>query len=282
MKSLFLTTFILVLTGVAYGTSLAHTLRVADGSYVTLSELLDDIRDANMIFIGELHGHAGHHHAQLQIIRELHERGEPVAVAVEMFRRENQNILDRWVAGEISERQFLKVYNQDWGMWEYYQGIFVYARQNRIPMVAMNISREITQQVARQGFQSLSPRQLDDLPPIRCDVDPAYEEFIRRALGGHAHSDHNFKNFCEAQMVWDNVMAESILEFLGENPDYIVVVLAGSGHAWKHGIPEQVQRRQESTYRVLLPAIPGRLEPDNVTSDETDYLMIGLEEGPLH
>jgi hypothetical protein len=61
-----------------------------------------------------------------------------------------------------------------------------------------------------------------------------------------------------------------------------VVVLAGSGHAWKHGIPEQVQRRQESTYRVLLPAIPGRLEPDNVTSDETDYLMIGLEEGPLH
>jgi hypothetical protein len=33
---------------------------------------------------------------------------------------------------------------------------------------------------------------------------------------------------------------------------------------------------------VLLPDIPGRIAPEDATVEEADYLMLGLEEGPLH
>jgi uncharacterized iron-regulated protein len=264
------------------GTSHAHTLRIADGSYVPLPELIEELRQADLVFMGELHNHPGHHLAQLQVIQALHEMVEPVAVGLEMFRAEDQKYLDRWVAGDMDPQEFLAIYHRNWSMWEMYRDIFVYARDNRIPMIGLNISREVTQQVAREGFDSLSPEQLEKLPPIQCEIDDRYEEFIRRAHGaGHHGSD--FMSFCEAQMVWDNVMAENLLAWHRANPDHTVVVLAGSGHAWKHGIPEQVLRRTDTvTYRVLLPEIPGRIGTQDATVEEADYLMLGLEEAPLH
>jgi uncharacterized iron-regulated protein len=281
MKRLALLTILMTVL-LATGQSRAHTLRVADGSYITLPELIAELRQVDLVFMGELHNHAGHHLAQLQIIKALHEAGEPVAVGLEMFRSNDQKYLDQWVAGELTMRQFLPIYQQNWSMWELYRDIFVYARDKRIPMIGLNINREVTQQVAQEGFGSLSPEQLDELPPIRCDIDHRYEEFIRRAHGAH-HHEGDFLSFCEAQMVWDNVMAENLLAFHRANPEHTVVVLAGSGHAWKHGIPEQIERRTDQiAYRVLLPEIPGRISPENATVEEADFLMLGLEEGPLH
>jgi uncharacterized iron-regulated protein len=120
------------------------------------------------------------------------------------------------------------------------------------------------------------------LPAVRCDVDDRYQDFIRRSLGGHAHNNAQFLHFCEAQLLWDNVMAQTLLDYLARHPDATIVVLAGSGHAWKHGIPEQIRRRSAVKMRILLPAVPGRIDQNNMTLNEADYLLMGVEEGPLH
>jgi uncharacterized iron-regulated protein len=260
----------------------AHTLRVADGTYVGFAELIEELRGMRLVFMGEMHDNEGHHRAQLQVMRALKEAGVPVVVGLEMIRRENQSALDLWVAGKMSEERFLKVFKQSWGMWPVYRDIFHYARQEKVPLLGLNLSREITHQVARNGFASLSPQQMGELPAVRCDVDARYQDFIRRSLGGHAHNGAQFLHFCEAQMLWDNVMAQTLLDFLARHPDVTIVVLAGSGHAWKHGIPEQVRRRSPVKMRVLLPEVPGRIEPNNITLNEADYLLLGVEEGPLH
>lgn len=260
----------------------AHTLHVADGATVGFAELIEELKGVRLVFMGELHDREGHHRAQLQVIRALKEAGVPVVVGLEMMRRENQGALDLWVAGRMSEENFLKVYRQNWSMWPVYRDIFFFARQAKIPMLGLNLPREITQQVARNGFASLSPRQLGELPGVRCDVDARYQEFIRRSLGGHAHNGARFLHFCEAQLLWDSVMAQTLLDYLARHPDAVVVVLAGSGHAWKHGIPEQVRRRQAVEMRVLLPEVAGRIEKDQITAAEADFLLRGADEGPLH
>jgi uncharacterized iron-regulated protein len=264
------------------GSADAHTLRVADGSYVSLPELVADLLGVRLVFMGEIHDNAAHHRAQLQVIRALREAGAKVAVGLEMFRRDSQGALDLWVAGRMSEESFLKVYHQNWSMWPQYREIFHYARQAGIPLVSLNLPREITQQVARSGFASLSPQQLGELPGVRCDVDARYQEFIRRALGGHGHNGNSFLHFCEAQLLWDTVMAQALLDYLARNPEAVVVVLAGNGHAWKFGIPEQIRRRGDVPLRVLLPELRGRIEAGNVTANEADYLLLGLDQGPLH
>jgi uncharacterized iron-regulated protein len=232
--------------------------------------------------MGEMHDNLGHHRAQLQVISALKDAGVPVVVGLEMFRRENQGALDLWVAGKMSEENFLKIYRQNWSLWPVYRDIFNYARQEKVPLLGLNLSREITLQVARNGFASLSPRQLGELPVVRCDVDARYQDFIRRSLGGHAHNGTRFLNFCEAQLLWDNVMAQTLVDYLARYPDVTIVVLAGSGHAWRHGIPEQVRRRSAVKLRVLLPEVPGRIDPETITLNEADYLLLGAEEGPLH
>lgn len=255
-----------------------EVLRVADGQRVSLSVMLDDLEGVQLILVGELHDEASHHQAQLTVIRALTEAGVSVAVGLEMFRSDSQAHLDRWVHGQMDEEAFKEVYDANWSSdWELYRDILLYARETEIPLIGLNISRDISRKVAEQGFSSLTPEELGQLPPVSCSVDDTYMAFIRRAFGLHGHdTEKNFTHFCEAQIVWDTAMASNLLAFLGKNPDYTMVVLAGSGHAWKRGIPEQVSRRSDTSYRVILPEIQKRLESKDVTSEDADYLWLGL------
>jgi uncharacterized iron-regulated protein len=194
-----------------------------------------------------------------------------------MFRAESQPALNQWVAGQMGLETFLGIYYDNWSFpWFYYQGILEYARDHGIPLVGLNVPRDLIRQVARNGFASLTPEQLGELPVVRCEVDASYESFIRQALGKHGEHGRTFLNFCEAQLVWDTAMAVHLKAFLDENPDHTVVVIAGSGHAWKRGIPEQVAQLGPTPTRVIVPEIPERLERASVSTNDADYLWMGL------
>jgi len=254
----------------------ARILQVEDGKSVTFEQMIDDLKTVRLVFIGELHDSDADHQAQLQVIRALESAGVPLAIGLEMFRKDDQRALDRWVAGEIRETAFLKIFHENWGMWPQYRAIFDYARENRIPMIGLNVSREIPAQVAHKGFSSLSSQQRKGLPAgLTCNASPAYRKFIRRALKGHFHEKASFTHFCEAQMVWDGVMAQSLEDYLATHPGTTIVVLTGVGHAWKYGIPEKVREKSSVSLRVVLPEIPGRIEASDVTAAETDYLLLG-------
>jgi uncharacterized iron-regulated protein len=133
----------------------------------------------------------------------------------------------------------------------------------------------ITRKVAKSGFASLTKEELITLPPdVGCAVDKHYMEFIRRAYTMHGHGDREFFFFCQAQLLWDQVMARNLIEYLKKNPDRTIVVLTGNGHAWKRGIPEQVRLLSDKTrYRVILPVTPGHIDSRFITIDDADYLL---------
>ena len=255
----------------------ARLLRVSDRAHITLSEAMDDSKRAQLIFVGENHVENSHHRAQLAVIRVLHGTGVSLVLGLEMFRRQSQEGLDRWIAGELSRREFQSIYYDNWNYpWTLYRDIFLYARKHKIPIIGLNVPRDITRQVARQGFASLTPEQIGELPEVACNVDQTYMEFIRRSFGAHAHGHTNFTYFCEAQIVWDTAMAWTLLTYLKKNPEATAVVLAGGGHAWKRGIPEQVRRRSDVPYRVILPEEQGRLDRDTVSPEDADYLWLSM------
>ena len=252
-------------------------LQVSDGRILSLADTVKDLSKCRLVFVGELHTTPSHHRVQLEIIRALKEAGTPVAIGLEMFRRDSQPDLDRWVKGELREKEFEQIYYKNWNYpWPLYKDIFLYAREHKIPMIGLNVPPEVTKQVAREGFDSLTPEQRGDLPMVTCRVDPEYLAFIRRSLAMHGHGSLDFTRFCEAQLVWDTAMAWSLLGYLERNPESTVVVLAGSGHSWKRGIPRQIRSRSELPFRVILPEIPGRADRDNISLNEADYLWLGL------
>lgn len=252
-------------------------LELASGEKTTLARVVSTLGESRIILVGETHNRKSHHMAQLMVIKALHESGVKVAVGLEMFRRDSQKGLDRWVAGKINEKKFQEVYRDNWNYpWSFYAMIFHYARDMNIPLVGLNVPRSITQKVARKGFQSLTETEKGKLPKVVCEVDPDYMDFIRRAYGSHGHGQLNFTYFCEAQLVWDKVMAIHAQEYLEKNPDFSMILLTGSGHAWKKGIPEQIRMRSSLSYTVLLPGVPGHEASGAITYDEADYILLDL------
>ena len=242
---------------------------------ISLSQALADLKKKRILLVGEYHSEKNHHLAQLQVIRMLHQSGVRVAIGLEMFRHDSQNDLDRWVSGDMSDKDFLKVYYDNWNFaWPFYSMIFEYARDHQIKMLGLNVPRKITRQVAKQGFGSLNQEQRGKLSNITCRVDKEYMQYIRRSFGAHAHGDLNFTYFCEAQLVWDTVMAITALDYVKSNPDTIVVILAGAGHARKPAIPEQIRKRSDLPYAVLLPEIPGRIDANTISHNEADYIIL--------
>jgi hypothetical protein len=59
--------------------------------------------------------------------------------------------------------------------------------------------------------------------------------------------------FLQAQSIWDEAMAESIVTYLREHPDKRMVVIAGNGHVYKDSaIPLRVKRRMDAPQSVLM------------------------------
>lgn len=266
--------FSAVLIFTATGCMGGKIIRVSDQKELEMPELVAEARRVEVVFVGELHNRKAHHEAQLKLIKALHEIGVPVSIGVEMFKAESQEALDKWVSGELGVEEFKEAYRRNWGMpWYQYRDIFLYARKNGLPLVGLNVSRKIIHQVFKGGFDSLTAEQMKELPPgVECRVDKKYEEFIREAMGEHEMDDATFRSFCEAQMVWDNAMAYNTIEYLKVNPGRKMVVLAGNGHSWKRGIPQQLDRLSELTYLVILPE-SGGLDREDIGLDDADYVI---------
>ena len=236
-----------------------------------------NLADQRIVLVGERHDQASHHRGQLEVIKILVAEGVPVSIGMEMMRSDSQASLDAWVDGKLDEDEFKVIYQDNWNFpWALYRPIFIFARDHRIPMVGLNVARGITRQVAREGFDSLSASQRQGLPFVTCRVDKDYMAYIREAYGAHGHGNMNFEHFCEAQLTWDKTMAARALQYLAKAPERLLVILAGTGHARKGGIPRQIEILGGAPYQVVLPGIPSVLEPGTVSSKDADFLLLGL------
>jgi len=250
--------------------------KVTDRSYKSIADAVYEVITAQVFFVGEHHDNPHHHANQLAVIREIHETAEkPLAIGLEMFETGYQEQLDQWVNGNLDLDDFVKTYYENWDQaWILYRDIFLYAREHRIPLVALNIPRKVVRKVAQTGFASLLPEDMAELPRgITCDVTQEYENFIQRVFGWHGHKNDSFSNFCEAQVLWDTIMAINLLKFHDRSPEAKLVVLAGDGHAWKPGIPRQISLRKDLPMAVLLHET-AKLHRRNVSPKDADYLWL--------
>ena len=250
--------------------------KVSDKSFKSLTVAVFENIASQVFFVGEHHDNPHHHANQLEVIREIHEKAEkPLAVGLEMFETGYQKQLDQWVAGNLSLEEFVKTYYENWDQaWVLYRDIFLYAREHQIPLIGLNVPRKVVRKVAQKGFDSLTTADMAKLPSgVTCDVTPKYENFIKRVFGWHGQKNDSFTNFCEAQVLWDTVMAINLLKFHEKRPETKLVVLAGDGHSWKPGIPRQMSLRKDLSAVVFLPE-SANLHRHNVSLKDTDYLWL--------
>src|SRR5438552_957002 len=104
-------------------------------------DILEEARHANLIWIGDYHALGQSQVYAAEFIRELAENKNNLLIAVEPVFARNQEALDRWMNGKISEQEFLDAvhYDEEWGCeWKGYQTIFTTARDLKIPVYGVD------------------------------------------------------------------------------------------------------------------------------------------------
>jgi uncharacterized iron-regulated protein len=226
-------------------------------SLTKLSTVVDKLAGKTIVYVGEEHEKFSHHLVQLEILRGLHGQSPKVAVGMEMFQKPFQPALDDYIAGAIDERTFLKrsEYFKRWTIdYHLYKPILDFARAQRLPVIALNLPREIVNQVAGSGLDSLSKEAQRDIPADLDLSDQEYRGRLKEVFAAHGEPQgKSFDFFYQAQILWDETMAEAVDRFLKSRPDYRMVVLAGAGHLkYGSGIPKRAFRRNGYDYAVVL------------------------------
>ena len=214
---------------------------------------IEQIKQNDVIYLGENHDRLDHHQQQLEIITRLHEdSADDLAIALEMFQRPFQPILDRYLEDKIDENQLRQQsqYDTRWGFdWEFYAPILRFAKAEEIPVIALNTPEEITTKVAQQGINNLEGSDFRYIPPLP-EIDLSDREYRQRLTDiyrQHVEAGGNSTdadNFFAAQVLWDETMAEAIARYYQNYPQSQIVVLVGKAHVmYDYAIPDRVDRR---------------------------------------
>ncbi len=244
--------------------------------------LIRQLAEKQVVYVGETHTSRADHLLQMMVIEGLHAAGKNLAIGLEMFPRSSQPALDRYINDpEFSESDFIREskYYQVWGYdYRLFRPIFTFARKHKIPLVGLNIEREIVSSVFKNGsLESLTNEQRDMLPAeMRLDYD-GYVERLALTHRMHTHgnlAEGGLPGFIRAQALWDETMAETITRYLEEHPDSTMVVLAGNQHTRKDsGIAPRVRARIDADQASVLNLATNRASAAEL-STRADYLFL--------
>jgi uncharacterized iron-regulated protein len=227
-----------------------------------------------VVLLGETHDDVEHHRWQLHTIAALHALRPRMVLGFEMLPRRAQPVLDDWVAGRLTDQEFLR--RTEWErVWGYdaglYLPIFHFARMQRIPMIALNVDRDLTRRVGERGWASVPAKEREGIS----DPAPASREYLAWLYPSYrSHQPHGappsaeagappteeelnapaFRRFVEAQLVWDRAMAQALAERLRRDPGVLLVAIMGSGHV-RHGfgVPRQLHDLGVTAAATALP-----------------------------
>ena len=165
-----------------------RTLVVVLTKLPNLGALVPRLAVRRVVLGGEAHDRYEHRLTQLAIIRGLHQRGADLAIGMEMFQQPFQAALDAYIAGEIDEDEMLRRtdYFERWRFdYRLYRPILRFAREQGIPVIALNLEREITTKVGDGAREALSAEDRARIPAVIDRDDPAYRARVKAVFDLH-------------------------------------------------------------------------------------------------
>lgn len=241
----------------------------ASGALLTPAELAEKLADTRLVLVGEGHTEMDSHRVERRVIEELHRAGRRVLVGLEMYPYPDQHWLDDWSDGKLTEEAFLdgSHWYKNWGYnWLFYRDIFLFARDNRLRMSAINAPREVVSTVRQKGFKGLTPEEAAHIPT---QIDTKNSDHLRLFkasfeevsfhVGG---SDEQWQAMLNAQCTWDATMGFNAVAPLAKDadPKAVMVVLVGAGHV-QYGLGIERQARQWFAGRIAS-VIPVAVEDE--------------------
>ncbi|MCF8050651.1 MAG: ChaN family lipoprotein [Desulfobacterales bacterium] len=242
------------------------------GQAIDFEALVNALASVQVVYVGEQHTRPAHHRIQLQILEAMAGLDLPLAVGMEMFDRTYDPVLARWSEGELTEEAFLQ--QTHWyANWRYdfglYRDLLLAVKDRRLPLYGLNLPFHLPAKIAAGGIDSLLFPDRQFVPEALDFSDSHHRAYIEEVFGHHRMPERTrFEFFYQAQVAWEETMAEAVAEHLG---DRRMLVIAGNGHiVKKFGIPDRAFRRTQAPFLTVYLAGTG----DTVDLDDGDYIWV--------
>lgn len=215
----------------------AYQIYNEKGKTVSFGKMIKQLSKYDVVLFGELHNNSINHWLELKTAEALYRQTDSnLILGAEMFERDNQNAVNRYLAGRTDNNQLA----EEARLWPNfktdYQPLLDFAKQHHLNFVATNIPRRYAAVVAKYGMDSLKKlpeaeqKYIAELP-IKVDMaTPGYKEMEAMMKD---HAGDKVMNFISAQAIKDATMAESIYNLRKKGTLFLHV--NGNYHSKEHG-----------------------------------------------
>ncbi|MGB5854694.1 MAG: ChaN family lipoprotein, partial [Oceanisphaera sp.] len=221
-----------------------YQLHSPEGKNVSLSEAAQQLAYADVIIVGELHGHQGIHRFQADLLAQLLGQQRPLALAMEQFSRDNQDVVNGYLAGELGEDVFIEKSNAWPSYRSDYRALVTLAKEADIDVIAANAPRHIVRCIAQEGADYLQRLSENERGWVAKQLTLANDAYKARFMANRHHGQTPSEQQFAAQTTWDDTMAESITQHLQLHPKHSVLLTVGRFHiADGLGTAQRLQHR---------------------------------------
>ena len=242
--------------------------------FIDFETMLADASGADVLFLGEQHDDPATHRLEAATLEGLARRRGNVVLAMEMFERDVQPSLDSYLAGRLSESDFLGR-SRPWPRYATdYRPLVEFARAWKWPVVASDVPRRLASLVSRRGLKTI----MDSISTtdrafaardLQCPHDDYFGRFAKTMADMPSHSGDSTKESAaertamieriyQAQCAKDETMGESVASAFTAAPARALVVhVNGAFHSdYGLGTAERVKRRLSGKRVVVVSFVP--------------------------
>jgi uncharacterized iron-regulated protein len=235
---LFLTLVVLSFASLAHAEAMLFTDHPLVGkiwdmnsrSFIDEATLLARIDTATVLLLGETHDNPQHHDLQQKLLKARIASGARPALMMEQLDDDSQPALDQALAGSNRDEVLNSVTRLiKFSDWQFYRPFLEIAVDNKLPVIAANISSLRLQPVIWKGFAAYDAEDLKRLAVEQVWSQSRQNYMVNNMGGAHCGKlrDELRAGLTRSQRLRDALMADSAMASLGRG----VVGIVGSSHA---------------------------------------------------
>jgi uncharacterized iron-regulated protein len=273
------------------------------GAFTDFESMVADLARADVVFVGEQHDDGRTHRLEEALLSGLRRRKVAPTLSLEMFERDVQGVVDRYLAGSIPESQFLQE-SRPWPRYATdYRPLVEMSKTEGWTVVAANLPRRVASAVAKSGEPAIEQLPSADralvAARLECPHDAYFERFTE-AMTDHSPPENKASKPASAPSIteqrattdryfWsqcakDETMAESVARAVTDRADKPgpVVHFSGAFHTdFGAGTAERTRRRLPGRRIAVVSILPvidlDAVAPGGDDLKRADYLVYTLK-----
>ena len=243
------------------------------GAFIDFESMVAVLARADVVLVGEQHDDPNTHRLEYALVSGLRRRRIAPTVSLEMFERDVQDVIDRYLSGAIAEDQLLKE-ARPWPRYATdYRSLVELARAEGWPVVAANVPRRFASEIAKTGEGSIGKLSSADrallAQDLRCPRDAYFDRFTsamtdHSPAGGAKPPPSDEQRAANDRYYWaqcskDETMAESIArasDARAGRPGPVVHVTGAFHSDFGAGTAERTRRRLAGKTVMVVSILP--------------------------